>query len=223
MTLKERDLFLPVKQLLHELGFPDVYGEVGLIDVVGISDNATVAVEMKLSLNMKVFEQAVRSQRYAEQMYIAVPKRKDYVTWEKKLVFEKMGLGLIYVKDGKAWVAIDAPYNEPKYDVRDDIQPHHLITVGGSKSGDTVTGYKYTMAQVRELLESQEEPVTIDFIFDNVQHHYYGKSAKRSLASTLGAHWNKHWIRIDKIKNRNYYSLQEGVDASTRIYIPGEG
>lgn len=207
--MKERDMFEPVKKLLQSLGFPDVYGEVGLIDVVGVNPTHTVAVEMKTSLNIKVIEQAMRSHRKSHFCYIAVPKTKDYATWEKKAVFKKLELGLIYVDDKRAWVAIEPPKepNKPKYDARKDIQAHHEFTVGGSKAGDTLTGYKYTMMQVKELLGNTSEPVTIDYIHENIKTHYYGKSAKRSLASAI-KDFESADIEIVKVGRRNHYKLR---------------
>ena len=67
---------MPVKSLLESMGAV-VKGEVGDIDIFGLMpDGRTVAVEMKLHLNLDVIIQAVLRQKVADSVYIAVPSPK---------------------------------------------------------------------------------------------------------------------------------------------------
>ena len=74
--MPETDLYMPVKSLLESMGAV-VKGEVGDIDIFGLMpDGRTVAVEMKLHLNLDVIIQAVLRQKVADSVYIAVPSPK---------------------------------------------------------------------------------------------------------------------------------------------------
>lgn len=103
--MKEKDMFEPVKNLLiNELGCSDVYGEVSNFDVLGLMGPADVIVEMKMSLNFKVIEQALRAINTGHYIYIAVPRPKSR-THNHWFVYHQFlkpnGIGLIYVTENR--------------------------------------------------------------------------------------------------------------------------
>src|ERR1700689_237321 len=67
----ESDLYAPVKQHLEAVGYI-VRGEVGRGDVVGVSGDLMVAVELKLTFGLPVLYQALRRLPSVDLVYVAV-------------------------------------------------------------------------------------------------------------------------------------------------------
>jgi hypothetical protein len=72
--MKESDLFNPIANLLKSQGFI-VQGEIKNLDVFGVKDNTTIAVEMKLAINLKLIYQVVDRLRLVDLVYLAVPQK----------------------------------------------------------------------------------------------------------------------------------------------------
>ena len=73
--MPETDLYMPVKTLFENMGY-SVKAEVLDADVLAVKDGETVAIELKLSLNLDVIVQAALRQKVADKVYIAVPPAK---------------------------------------------------------------------------------------------------------------------------------------------------
>lgn len=205
--MKESDLFQPVKDLLVSMGFSNIYGEVCEVDIYGYSDAGhTVSVELKKSLNVKVISQAVDNLAVSNYNYVAVPYVKGLsYSWN---VLRKLGIGLIVIRGGKAYVSIKAKDAEPKRNLKKHIKPHHDRTVGGKKSGENPTAYSETMDRVIQFLK--DNPLShVDDIFECVPTRYGGKNPKRSLANTLNAKWNKDKIGYKVINRSRFYFYKE--------------
>ena len=116
-TIRETDLYGPVKRLLESQGY-EVKAEIGAIDVVGCRDTEPpVIVELKTAFSLSLFHQAVERQTVTDAVYIATP-RKPGRMFAKSLqrniaLCRRLGLGLITVrcKDDFVEVHLDpAPY-----------------------------------------------------------------------------------------------------------------
>ena len=68
---RESDLYAPVKCHLEALGYA-VRGEVGRCDVVGVSGDAMVAVELKRTFGLPVHYQALQRLPSVDLVYVAV-------------------------------------------------------------------------------------------------------------------------------------------------------
>lgn len=79
----------------------DLYFEVDYhrcIDIVAIDGKYSIAVEVKTTFNFKVLEQAIYNARNLSFSYIAVPKTKDDMEFQKKLCADYgIGLSLIHI------------------------------------------------------------------------------------------------------------------------------
>ena len=114
---RETDLYPPIKQLLEDQGYV-VKSEVGAADVVAVrGGEPPVVVEMKLSLSLAVFHQAVARLSVTNDVYIAVEhrpgKRFSKSLKQSQTLCRRLGLGLISVrlKDGLVQVHCDpGPY-----------------------------------------------------------------------------------------------------------------
>ena len=69
----EEDLYDPVKDFLLQKGYK-VNGEVKDCDVTAMKDESLIVVELKKNLSVTLISQAVKRQKVADSVYIAIPK-----------------------------------------------------------------------------------------------------------------------------------------------------
>ena len=142
-SAKESDLYEPVKSLLEEQGYT-VKAEVGAVDVVAIrGGEAPVVIELKLSLSLSLFHQAVARLSLTDDVYIAVEhrpgKRFAKSVQQSVLLARRLGIGLMTVrlKDGLVQVHCDpGPYQPRKSKKRQ----HLLLREFARRVGDPNTG-----------------------------------------------------------------------------------
>ncbi|MBM05613.1 MAG: hypothetical protein CMH88_04370, partial [Oceanibulbus sp.] len=119
-TLRETDLYPPIKAFLEDQGYV-VKAEVGAADVVAVRGaEPPVVVELKLGFSLALFHQCLARLKVSDNVYLAVARQpgkrfakavKDNVTLARRL-----GLGLITVRlsDGLVEVHCDpGPYAPP--------------------------------------------------------------------------------------------------------------
>lgn len=97
--MKEEELFEPVKRLFEQSGYT-VNAEVKDCDVTAVSNDELIIIELKKSLSVALLAQGVRRQKCGADVYVAVPKHKNYSPKKMKDVFaliKKLELGLILV------------------------------------------------------------------------------------------------------------------------------
>ncbi|QQP10447.1 hypothetical protein FJQ98_14235 [Lysinibacillus agricola] len=222
--MKESDLFKPLKKfLLQKMGCQQVYAEVNDIDVVGKHGDVYIGVEMKTSLNFKVIEQAISRKNLVDYVFILVPKPKSLhrqfvLDWIKGL-----GIGLMYYNANPSTITETRGVNivywgkrqrvSKYYHIADCINDEiHLVNVGGSKGGKTLTEYKLTIEKIKECLYSHRAGLTIDELLDKVQTHY--ASPKPSTMATLRGKWNEEWVEIVTEEDKRLYRMKESYRES---------
>lgn len=109
-TIRETDLYEPIKSLLEGQGY-EVKGEVGAIDVVGCRDDEPpVIVELKTAFSLSLFHQAIERQSITDIVYLAVPHKpgKAFAKAVKSngSLCRRLGLGLITVRLKDAFVEV---------------------------------------------------------------------------------------------------------------------
>jgi hypothetical protein len=119
---RESDLYAPVKRHLEALGYT-VRGEVGRCDMVGVSGDTMIAVELKLSFGLPVLYQALQRLPAVDLVYVAVtvPEgRTARRNWDAGLkdavrLCRMLGVGLLAVRDSNVVVHADpGPYQPRK-------------------------------------------------------------------------------------------------------------
>lgn len=110
ITLEE-ELYAPVRDYLKSLGF-EVKAEVNHCDCVAVKNGNILVVELKRGLTIELLIQAVKRQKIADSVFVAVPKPKIN-TFSKKWkdicnLLRRLELGLMLVskKDGKYSVEV---------------------------------------------------------------------------------------------------------------------
>lgn len=119
---RESDLYAPVKRHLEAMGYV-VRGEVGRCDVVGLSGQTMLAVELKLAFGLSVLYQALERLTSVDLVYVAVgvPEgRAARRNWDVQVadavrLCRMLGVGLLSVRDGTVVVHADpTPYRPRK-------------------------------------------------------------------------------------------------------------
>ena len=103
-TVRETDLYEPVKRLLEGQGYT-VKAEIGAADVVACrGDEPPVIVELKTGFSLALFHQAIERLKLCDTVYVAVPgspanhkKQKHFV----RTNIQKMKIKIIKMKTFK--------------------------------------------------------------------------------------------------------------------------
>ncbi len=97
--MTEKELYPPVRDLFEKRGYK-VNAEVRDCDITAVRDDEFVIVELKKNLSVALLAQGLKRQRTGADVYIAVPKPKQYSFNKFRGVFsviKKLELGLIFV------------------------------------------------------------------------------------------------------------------------------
>lgn len=156
----ETDLSKPVSDFLVEQGY-SVRSEVKDCDIAAIKGDELIVVELKRNLSVSLLAQAVKRQKTADLVYIAVPKPKKLFAnskWQDIChLIRRLELGLILVsfKGKKGFIEIPihpVPFDREKSRKRSNKKRESIIkeinaryadfNVGGSSGKKLVTAYR---------------------------------------------------------------------------------
>ena len=164
-TIRETDLYAPIKRLLETQGY-DVKSEIGPADVVACrSGDDPVVVELKTGFTLSLFHQATERQSITDFVYIAVPRGSGRsflkALQNNRRLCRRLGLGLITVrmKDGFVEAHLDpAPY-KPRQSkqkatrlLREFSKRVGDPNLGGKNKSTIVTAYRQDALRCLELL-----------------------------------------------------------------------
>lgn len=182
--MKESELYVPVKNIFEPFGY-EVYSEVEgkwfskRADVIATKDDKLIAIEMKTSLSFQLIDQARFWIRFADFVYVAVPKSKSKRSETAMECLSALGIGLIeidmvqYQKELNrnrdeilhynkyATISLQPRQNEVSKRDRQQFnnltEEHKTWAIGGSKSGTSkyVTPYSLLMNDVYSYLREQ--------------------------------------------------------------------
>lgn len=161
---RESDLYGPIKALLEKQGY-EVKGEVGAVDVMAVrADEPPVIVELKLTISLSLYHQAVARLSVTDTVYIAVPKPKGKTAKralkDNLAMCRRLGLGFITVRaDNTVEVHCDpGPYATRKNKKRQTRLLREFQRLDGdpNKGGATrhgiVTGYRQDALKCAAML-----------------------------------------------------------------------
>jgi len=193
--MKESDLFKPIESLLKAQGFV-VQGEIKNLDVFAVKEKLTIAVEMKLAINLKLIYQVVDRLRLVDLVYLAVPQKalKALKRQQKLLLalLRKLEVGLITVQDDRAIVILEAkPFDAVKVHQRNKRKQQGLMKeflqrldhpqVGGVK-GPRLTAYRLRAMKIKDAMMhgktyTIQQLKALTKVYDVasiLRHNYYG-------------------------------------------------
>ncbi|MEQ2561268.1 hypothetical protein [Sutterella wadsworthensis] len=204
--MKESELYIPVKNIFEPFGY-EVYSEVEgkwfskRADVIVTKDDKLLAIEMKTSLSFQLIDQARFWMRFADFVYVAVPKSKSKRSETAMECLSALGIGLIeidmvqYQKELNrnrdeilhynkyATISLQPRQNEVAKRDRQQFnnltEEHKTWAIGGSKSGTSkyVTSYSLLMNDVYSYLREQlhntdtDGWVTVKDIWEYIQEN----------------------------------------------------
>ena len=146
--IHETDLYKPIHDYLESLGY-NVQGEVKGCDMAAIMGDELVVVELKTSFNLKLLSQAVKRQRAADSVYVAIPRPKGGARttgWRDMcMLLRRLELGLITVapkeKEGQVEVHFHPnTFDRLKSNRSNKKVRHHIIKETVGRSGHYNTG-----------------------------------------------------------------------------------
>jgi hypothetical protein len=167
-TLKETDLYRPIKLMLEGQGYV-VKGEIGAADIVAVrGDDEPVIIELKTGFSLSLFHQGIARQAITDAVYIAVPRGAGRqflkALADNKALCRRLGLGLITVRLEDGFVEVHAdpePYKPRQSKVRKARllrefarrvgDPNH----GGATRRGIVTSYRQDALKVLHALNVQ--------------------------------------------------------------------
>ncbi len=163
----ERDMHEPLRQYLMGRGF-EVRAEVNSCDLVAQKPGLLVVVEMKRHLSFDLLAQALERQRYADIVYLGIPKPREFrldKKWRAKLrVLRQLGLGLLLVTSaGTAYTVEEALPPGPSRPARRSPRKRQALqrefgdrqldlNTGGSQGVPLVTAYREAALYLAYLL-----------------------------------------------------------------------
>ncbi len=211
----EVDLARGVKEWLESQGY-DVYQEVGLFrsvaDLVAIQGQKIVIVEAKLSLGLRVIEQAVNWRRYAHLVYAATPfstrRRDDQFVYHVAATY---GIGLLTVRKipdfhtpGQFTYQVEetqaSPFNRK---IRSDYVRLHLNEAqktwaeAGNNRGQRWTPFQQTCRNLQEFVQRQPG-CTIKDAIDGIKHHYGTPATARAVMVRYIQTGIVHGLRLER-------------------------
>jgi len=153
----------------------EIYKEVpaeGFIDFVAVNGNIKIGVEVKLSLNFNVIEQALKNKKYCTYSYIAVPKPKNKHLGYK--ICEDYGIGiLIYQNVGGyeyIYEHIKPKVNRNSKYFKLDLQQYMKDSPAGTAT-DRITPFKLTMENMCRYIQ-RHPGCTLKKCLEDVDFHW---------------------------------------------------
>ena len=193
--MKESDLFKPVATLLSSQGFV-VQGEVKNLDVFAVKGKTTIAVELKLTINLKLIYQVVDRLKLVDLVYLAVPQGaiKSLKSYHHMFLglLRKLEVGLISIQDERAIVILEANFfdavkshqrNQRKQQglMKEYLQRLNHPQVGGVK-GPRLTAYRLRAMKIKAAMvegksytiKQLKTSTNVTDVASILRHNYYG-------------------------------------------------
>jgi hypothetical protein len=192
--MKEVDLGKHIISFLEKSNYK-IYQEVDCksrgIDIVGVStkDTHTIAVELKLTFNIKLIEQAYNNRSYCHYSYLAVPSAKHNNSRRFAIeVCRDYGIGIIeYVKSTGQTRELVKPSRNNNPETITIFEDKASYSEAGSPDGKRWTPFKQTCVHINEHL-SKNPGITINELVKNINHHYANpNSAKTTIRNRIKA------------------------------------
>ena len=206
------------KKFIDYLSCYDLYFEVDYgrcVDIVGISNNKSISVEVKTSFNFKVLEQAIDNKPKFSYSYIAVPFFKD--SFFQQSLCKDYGIGLLVYKE-HAYHEEDivAQIVAPKLNRNANIEKllgrlhdWNKKSLAGSRSGDStkITAFGVTVSNLKRYVQ-RHEGCLIKEAITGISHHYRSDELARS---SIYVYINSGVIKDLYIEKKKIYTKVENL------------
>ncbi len=201
-SLKESDLYLPVKNYLEKQGY-QVNSEVRHCDVTATKGEELIVVELKTRFNTTILIQAADRQQAADAVYIALPHPRDFGGMKHYNgmchLLKRLEIGLIFVHYLKSGPRVEIAFHPAPYRRRMQRKRREVIIREiRNRSGDYNTG---GAARTKIVTAYREDAIHIACLL-SIQGALSPAQLKRKGAGD----------RTQSILNKNYYGWFEKVE-----------
>lgn len=167
LKILESDLYEPIYKYLTDNGY-DVHSEVKDCDITAIKGDELIIIELKRSFNATLLMQAVKRQRAADSVYVAIPKPKGgrfSTNWNEMChLLKRLELGLMVVsfkgKKGELEILFHPDVFERKKNnrlrrsiIKEASGRYGDFNVGGSTGKKIMTVYRENSIHIACCLE----------------------------------------------------------------------
>lgn len=212
--MKETQLYEPIKDYLLKNGY-NVQAEVKNCDIACIFENKLIIVEMKKSFNLKLLYQAMDRKAFADKVFVAINRPKNFRKKEVKhmlKILENMDIGLITVALDSPLKTVEIvlePQDKPlkrktrrRTIVLNEIERRNLNTnIGGStKKENILTAYREQVIFLACALNKIEKGSP-----SNIKKQFNIQNASYILQ-------NNHYGYFDRIERGVYTLSKKGKD-----------
>ena len=165
--MTEKELYPPVHDLFEKRGYK-VNAEVKDCDMTAVKEDEFIIVELKRNLSVTLLAQGLKRQKTGADVYVAVPKPKQYSFNKFRSVFsviKKLELGLIFVSLRRnhsfAEIVIEPkPYTstyinrQKRKEIIEEIQGRTIDTnTGGVTGTKIITAYTEKCIHIACILD----------------------------------------------------------------------
>lgn len=218
--MKEELLFAPVKKLFEDLGY-HINAEVRHCDVTATRQDELVIIELKTVLNVKLLAQGINRQHMGANVFIAVPKPKNYAPRAYRDIFnviKKLELGLIFVTVSEKYTFAEIVFEPIPFHATRVYKPRKTALIeeingrlcdtntGGITKKKIITAYTEQSIHIACLLE-KHGPLSPK------QLRLFGTDSKRT-QGILSSNYYGWFIRVEK----GIYALSQTGLASLSMY-----
>lgn len=188
--MSEIELARKVVEYLHREQwevYQEVKGSYGRCDIYAVRGPVSWAIECKTTCSLKVIEQAVYWQGYANYTSIAVPSSKS-----SHIICRRLGIGVLTVQGGDFYAVQE--YQPSEY--RRHIMRPHLCeeqknyAEAGNADSRFYSPFRGTCDRLRDFVASNPGALFADAL-RGIQHHYNSDSGARASLS--------QWIQAGKV------------------------
>ena len=149
----------------------EVFKEVpanGIIDFVVKNNIITMAVEVKLSLNFNVIEQAEKNKYYCDYSYIAVPRpKKESFAYR---ICAILGIGVLVYDNWSISETVKPIKNKRSMFYKLKLEDYMKRSIAGSQN-DRMTPFKVTIERMVKYI-SRHPGCTLKECLNNVDFHW---------------------------------------------------
>jgi len=206
---KETDLYEPVKSHFESEGYR-VYGEVKGCDLIAQMGKEMTAVELKLSVSLKLIFQAMERKKTAHYVYVAIPRPKNARNKHYKdsiQLLKALGIGLLTVALDSPIKRVNVvsfptqnrpPNNHKTRAIKKEVEGRSAdYNKGGVTKRKIITAYRERSIRIAVLLDKHGQMPLKAFVND------YGEDF--SISSILQRNFYHWFVRIEK----GVYDLSE--------------
>ena len=194
--MKETELYEPIKSYLLKNGYK-VQAEVKNCDIACLYEDKLIVIEMKKSFNLKLLYQAMDRKSFADKVFVAINRPKNFRKKETKhmlKILKSMDIGLITVALDSPLKAVEIVLEPEDKTIKrktrkrtmilNELQRRNLNTnIGGSTKKDNIlTAYReqviFLACALNKIEKGSPSSIKKQFNIQNasyiLQNNHYG-------------------------------------------------